>query len=200
MGNSAFQNPTPPPAEGEGPGPFAFDEFLTVPANPQSPGGDAGYSAPPLKDQAVVPAHDPDVAAELRLLRQIRDVGMGTAANLAVTENAPPNVTEIPHPVPGVHRWLLPRVPVGGQFAVTEALADVLVAEPARLGGRIVNSGAKPIVLALSLTRNLTPVTARIFLAAEGGSWDLRLSEVVWIGSVSAESRGGAGQLEIAVL
>ncbi len=200
MSNSGYQNPTPPPAAGEGAGPFAFPGHNLEPANPQAPPPHPGITAPPLRDQVVVPTHDPDVAAELQLLRQIRDVGMGTAANLAVTENAPPSVTEIDHPVPGVRRWLLPRVPVGGQIAVAEALGDVLGADQARLGGSIVNSGSKAVVLALCIARNVTPLTARVYLAAEGGAWDLRLSGVTWAGSVSAEARGGESQLEVVVL
>lgn len=200
VSNSADRNPTPPPAAGQGPGPFAFPEHLGEPANPQTPRSDPGFTVPTMADQAVQIASDPDIAAELQLLRQIRDTGMGSAANLAVTENAPPTVTEIDHPVPGVRRWLLPRTPVGGQLVVPEALTNVVGADQARLGGSIVNSGTKAIVLALCKAQNVTAITARIYLAAEGGAWDLRLSGVTWAGHISAEARGGESQLEIVTL
>ncbi len=180
--------------------PRAFPGHNGEPANPTVSRGGPGYTVPTMADQAIAVAQDPDVAAELQLLRQIRDVGMGSAANLAVTENAPPSVTEIDHPVPGVRRWLLPRTPVGGQIQVGEALQTIYPADQARLGGTIVNSGTKAIVLALCKAANVTPITARIYLAAEGGAWDLRLSGVTWAGHISAEARGGESQLEVVIL
>jgi hypothetical protein len=200
MSDAAGQNPIPPPVAGEGPGPFAFPGHNAEPVNPTFTPGSPGHTAPAMRDQQVVPAHDPDVAAELQLLREIRDTSKGSPANLAVSEYAPPSVTEIDHPVPGVRRWLLPRVPVGGQITVPEALTDVVATDHARLGGSIVNSGTKAIVLALTRAKGVTPLTARVFLAAEGGAWDLRLSGITWCGSISAEARGGESQLEVVVL
>ncbi|HEX3561810.1 MAG TPA: hypothetical protein VHU24_03140 [Solirubrobacterales bacterium] len=202
MADAAYQNPTPPPAAGEGPGPFAFPEFLSGPTNPSSSGPAApSRGGPPLRDQHVVAAPDPDVAAELQLLRQIRDVGMGSAANLVVTEFAPQTVTEVDHPVPGVKRWQLPRTPTGGQVEVEEGVFGYVArGDQARLGGSVVNSGTKAVVLALASPSNVNVLTGRIYLAAEGGAWDLRLAGITWAGAISAEARGGVSQLEVVLL
>ena len=173
--------------------PDAFPRFLTEPANPEAP---TAAPAPHIPVMRGVGGGGDPVATELRLLEQIRDGSLGGSTSLAVVERAPQSATEIDYPVPGVKRWLLPRVAVGGAIAVPITnWTRVLAWNASRIGGTITNSGTKTVILALDEPANVTPVTARIFLGAEGGAWDMRLGNLLWGGSVSAMALEAESQL-----
>jgi hypothetical protein len=183
------------------PAPKAFPDFNELPADPAIGGAVEG---PMVGGSAVLPhdappsVHDPDIAAELALLRQIRDAGLAGAAHLAISGKAPPSITEVDYPVPGVKRWLLPRVPTGGEVAIAEApWTTVLRTNHSRIGGSVVNSGTKAVVLALASENSITAISGRLYLAPEGGAWDLRLSDVTWAGAAIAFAIGGASALQV---
>lgn len=184
-------------------GPKAFPGYNAVPADPEVVGEVSGPltgGPSPLPHDTPPAIADPDVAAELQLLRQIRDTGRAGASQLVVSEQAPPSITEVDYPVPGVKRWLIPREVGGGVFNLeSEVWTSVIPGNRSRLGGSVVNKGATGLLIKLtSLGRATQPAHGVLWLAAKGGSWDFRLSDVVWAGSVVVFSEGGIGEVAVA--
>ena len=106
-------------------------------------------------------------------------------------------------PVAGQNRYIVPRAGFGGLVALNSgAITLVLPPQLGRLGGTIVNYGASPVVLYLSGTGSVTNGIAvpALYLNGSGGSWDLKLSSVLWAGPVTAVAQGGASNLSVAVV
>lgn len=102
-------------------------------------------------------------------------------------------------PVPGAKRAIAYRTGSGADvFAVPTTGVLVLQANESRLGGTIVNSGANAVLLYLTNTGAATPGRPAIWLAASGGSWDFRLGNILWSGSVSAVAQVSASTLSVA--
>jgi hypothetical protein len=108
-------------------------------------------------------------------------------------------------PITGAKRALVYRTGAGNDAIAVNAAtyatavpALVMTANEARLGGRIVNTGAAAVTL--YLTERPVPVVGvpAVWLAGSGGSWDLRLGNVVWCGNVSAVAATGTSTLTIA--
>lgn len=77
----------------------------------------------------------------------------------------------------------------------------VIESNAARLGGAIVNSGSAAVVLYLAHKGDLLTNGEgwpAIWLAAAGGSWDFRLGNVMWCGSVAAAAATGGSVLTVA--
>lgn len=129
------------------------------------------------------------------LATDLLEVVVGGAENDQELENSP---------VQGRRRYVIARRTRGGDDAVypiafDQAAHDVAPANPGRLGGQIVNAGANPVMLYLSLAREVAAGgKAAIWLGANGGSWDFRLSNVLYGGPVSAVARVGATSLTLA--
>jgi hypothetical protein len=117
---------------------------------------------------------------------------------IAVTDVSTDPGLQKDFPTPGSQRWILHRTPDGRTLALPTELTDVLPANVNRLGGTIVNSGAKPARLYLATVSTKNAGSAPVWLGAEGGSWDFRLGNLLWSGSVCAIALGGAEtQLEV---
>ena len=110
-------------------------------------------------------------------------------------------------PVTGAKRALVYRtgngndaITVNAATYATAVPALVLPANEARLGGRIVNTGTNAVTL--YLTERPVPVIGvpAVWLAGSGGTWDLRLGNIVWCGNVSAVAATGTSTLSIAEL
>jgi hypothetical protein len=109
-------------------------------------------------------------------------------------------------PVSGSKRVVVMRTGNGNpSFAVPVTPVLVLPFNEGRLGGVIVNTGATAVTL--FLTQNSVdadnPLQAlagvpAIWLAASGGSWDFRLGNVMWAGSVTAQASVSPSTLTIA--
>lgn len=84
---------------------------------------------------------------------------------------------------------------------------DIVGATVARIGGTIVNYGTVPVILYLDTAQHVEngvlPVggqgIAALWLSANGGSWDFKLSNSLWAGPVSAVAQAGAGVVSLAV-
>lgn len=116
---------------------------------------------------------------------------------IAVTDISSDPALQKDFPVQGAQRWILHRTPDGQSKAMKEALEDVLPGNVNRLGGTLVNSGAKPIRLYLATVATQNKGSAPIWLAAEGGSWDFRVGNLLWSGSICGQAIGGESTLEI---
>lgn len=104
-------------------------------------------------------------------------------------------------PVKGAQRWVVHRLAVGGLRELVAATpTDILPANVNRLGGTIVNQGATTVILTLATaaTDAAQEGLAEIVLEPAGGSWDFRLGNLLWCGSVSAEALAGAGKVTVA--
>lgn len=157
----------------------------------------------PAEQLAVdLPAEQLAVEEEIALLRAIRDALRGSAVNVAISNSVVQPVTMADFPFAGATRWLLPRIATGGTMALpSEEWTQVLFHNPNRIGGSIVNMGAHNVSLLLSgekQARSNPAGIARVGLIAAGGSWDLRLANLLWGGSVSAFSVNGISSLEVA--
>jgi hypothetical protein len=141
---------------------------------------------------------------EIALLREILNSTRMNATAITVTDDAVAPILTTDYPVAGAHRWLIPRTAVGGPFEVKEAeTLRVCRSNANRIGGSIVNSGEKPARLFLAKpgrtnAAGLMPGIATVLLEPAGGSWDFRLGNLLWGGTVSGRGIGGATILEVA--
>jgi hypothetical protein len=118
---------------------------------------------------------------------------------LCITDQANEPGLQKDFPTPGSQRWIINRLATGGNFAIGEADSDVLQANSNRIGGTIVNKGSKPVLLTLApaAAAKSQDGLAEIWLAQEGGSWDFRLGNMLWCGSISAKAEGGETALKV---
>jgi hypothetical protein len=128
-------------------------------------------------------------AAQVELLHEAVEALRGSAAALAVSEKAQQPQLTTDFPFAGSHRWLIPRQPSGGLVGLEAGkVALVLAANANRLGGFIVNRGAKAADLFLcdeKVAAGSRAAIARVGLAA-GASWDCRLGpNLLWSGSIA---------------
>jgi hypothetical protein len=102
-------------------------------------------------------------------------------------------------PVAGSKRVIAYRTGSGfDSLPVPTSGTTVVGANAARLGGTIVNSGANAVILYLCPTGRATAGAPAIWLAGNGGSWDFRLGNLTWCGSVTAVAQTGASSLTVA--
>lgn len=124
------------------------------------------------------------ILAELR--GELLEVGVSDAYGRELTLDQ--------FPVPGRKRVLAYRT--GNGFAalpVPTAGVLALMANEARLGLQLVNTGANPITLYLAdQARAGVPV---VWLASSGGAWDGRFGNIGWAGNVFAVAQTGASTL-----
>ena len=87
-----------------------------------------------------------------------------------------------------------------GNPSMTVPTAGVLALpdNAGRLGGQIVNSGGAAVVLYLCGAGIPTQGVPAIYLAANGGSWDFRLGNLLWCGNVTAVAQGSPSTLTVA--
>lgn len=132
------------------------------------------------------------------LLEAIERILRSQPESVAVSEKAPLPHLQPDFPFEGSSRWLLPRVASGGSFELSAAPATVLADNANRLGGTIVNAGEEPATLYLcDAEAAARPAgVGRIVLIA-GGSWDLRLGNLLWCGSVSGVGEGQLAVVEV---
>lgn len=185
------------------PAPRAFPGQNAYPADLLMDGadGDDVGGASPLPHDVPPPVGDPAIAAELALLREIRNGVRGSAINIAITEEAINPLLTQDFPVPGAQRWLIPRQPTGGSIALAEGVpTDVLFANRSRIGGSLVNEGEQNV--RLFLVNALVAAAGKsghgtLWLAKNGGSWDFRLGTLVWGGSISAQPVAGKSSIAV---
>lgn len=102
-------------------------------------------------------------------------------------------------PVTGSKRVLVYRTGSGNDnLPVPTTGVLVVQSNSGRFGGTIVNSGASTVILYLCSAGVATPGAPAIYLAANGGSWDFRLGNMLWCGSVSAVAQGASSSLTVA--
>lgn len=186
------------------PGPFAFPGQNALPVDPdisgQPEGPLHGGTSPLVHDRPPTPS-DPTIAAELALLREIRDGVRGSATNIAITEEAINPILTQDFPVPGGQRWLIPRQPTGGIVALAEGVpTDVLVANRSRIGGSLVNEGKVDVRLFLVSAEVAAAGSAghgTLWLGKNGGTWDFRLGTLVWGGSICAQPVEGNSSIAV---
>ena len=150
-----------------------------------------GSSPPSIDELSELMAID----AEQTLLTEIRDALRGSAINVAISNHVTDPETIANFPVPGMQRLVLPKIATGGKLVVSSnAVASVLPHNPSRYGGTIVNVGEFEVTLILAGTDTAGAQNAglgQIGLVAGGGSWDLRLGNLLWCGSISAQVAPG---------
>lgn len=102
-------------------------------------------------------------------------------------------------PVAGSKRVIARRTGNGfDTLAVPTTGVLVLPANEGRVGGQIVNSGANAVILYLWEGGTAKPGIPAIWLAPNGGSWDFRLSNIPWVGNVTAVAQTAASTLTVA--
>jgi hypothetical protein len=151
--------------------------------------------------QAGLASHVDSQVQIVALLEQIAQQGGAGLQTIAITDQELGGGYEVDFPVEGGKRWLVSRLATGGDFVVPSAeLVHLLAANNRRLGGTIVNRGAKPVKLILS-TRRAAGAQATglgpIWLQSGGGSWDFRLGSILWCGSVCAIAEGAESTVSI---
>lgn len=136
--------------------------------------------------------HTPLLAAILAAVRsEVLEIGVGDVKYRQMVLDQ--------FPVAGSKRVLAYRTGAGSDgIAVPTTGALVVVANEARLGGRIVNAGTNNAVL--YLTDRPVPASGApaIYLPSAGGAWDFRLGNLTWCGNVSAIALTGASTLTVA--
>lgn len=116
---------------------------------------------------------------------------------LVATDHGLGAPTEIDSPAPGYVRLVVERKCVGGTQALTTAREQVRRASKNRLGGNIVNSGEKAVRLWLCGMNDQIAGVGTILLSAGGGSWDYRLGNILWDGSITGAAIEGTSTLEV---
>lgn len=108
---------------------------------------------------------------------------------LALTDGSPGQAQTKDFPFPGAKRAIVKRQPVAPQ--AIPAGSGLLFAENVnRLGGIVVNKAAATgLTLVLADGNDSAPGT--LWLAGNGGTWDFRLSGMVWCGNVFAVPDAG---------
>lgn len=97
-------------------------------------------------------------------------------------------------PVPGSKRILAYRTGNGtDSVSVTTTGLLIMTANEARIGSSWTNSGSFPALLYLANAQRAGVLT--LWLAANGGSWDGRISGLPWAGHVFAVGSGGTTTL-----
>lgn len=118
---------------------------------------------------------------------------------ICVTDDSSQPGLQKDFPVKGAQRWIIDRTPDGRNLPLENGvITPVLPANVNRLGGTLVNNGEKAITLYLAKPSQINAGTATIILSANGGSWDFRLGNLFWCGSVTAKAVGGASEVSIA--
>jgi hypothetical protein len=156
---------------------------------------------PSAPDGAVALPTEREPSHELletnHLLRRLIQTQRTDIKQLCLTDHEPAQMVMENFPVPGSKRLIVRRTGNGGTYApgTTAANATLLAdANDSRLAGQICVVGAAAVTLYLC---ELGPVQQgeaqgfpQINLLASGGSWDFRLSGVVWCGHVVAVAAG----------
>lgn len=140
--------------------------------------------------QAQVDMHQQSMMAVIDLLDALRHEMASDPGLLAPSDGAvPAQAISKDFPFPGATRVIVKRTPIGPNppAAGTGLLWEDNVN---RLGGTVVNKATAGLTLYLS--DQVRPGTGTIWLAPNGGSWDFRLSNVVWCGNVYAVADTGA--------
>lgn len=162
--------------------------------------------APPPSEVTSLAALVSEVATTNHLLQRLLTNERADVVHLCVTDHEPAQLLMDNFPVPGARRLIVRRSGAGGTIALTAATPTVILTpNDNRLGGQIVNMGAAVVTLFLSgdlLTPGggvpLPSGAAQIGLNAGGGSWDLRLSNLGWAGTVIAVAGGGGSSVTVA--
>lgn len=137
-----------------------------------------------------------ELAETNRLLRGMLTQDRAGIEQLCVTDREPAQATMENFPTVGARRLIVRRQGAGGLFALAAGVPlAVLQPNENRLGGTIVNAGAGAVTLFLAgdlLTPGggspLAQGAPQIQLVANGGTWDLRLGNLLWCGSVIAQA------------
>jgi hypothetical protein len=139
------------------------------------------------------------IATTNALLREYTQEFNAQILELCVTDREPAQLLMRNFPVPCANRLIVRRQGQGGATTLSAGVqTPVLLANENRLGGVISNSGAASAII--FLTQDLlnattgTPLTVgtpQIFLAAAGGTWDFRLGNLLWCGTITALSATG---------
>jgi hypothetical protein len=126
--------------------------------------------------------------AELeRLLAELIAQTAGQTAMLSISDDNPTEISK-DFPYGGAVRVLLRRTPQAiQQQAGTQGL--ILASNPNRIGGQLVNKAANGVTLFLAAFAN--PAAGQVWLPPNGGTWNLRLSQMLWCGNVFAVADTG---------
>lgn len=116
------------------------------------------------------------------LHRLVRDFE-SQPGQIAISDDEVNGDLDVQFPVPNANRVLLRRTAISSGPSITSTSSIILPSNSRRLGLSIVNSGAAAVYLGLG---NVAISGQGIYLAANGGSWDGRISDLVWMGNVSA--------------
>jgi hypothetical protein len=106
-------------------------------------------------------------------------------------------------PVEGITRTVIHRTPIPpSTFTVPTTGAIIFTANVARFGGALINTGSNPLQLVLGV--DLANVQGSpmggvgqagygtLWLSASGGSWNFKLTDSLWAGSVYGYAIGGS--------
>lgn len=150
----------------------------------------------------VDPAHVAqamELGEHSKLLRALLAEARTNPIDIAVADSQHREMVLDQFPVTGSKRALVYRTGSGFDgLAVPTTGVLVLGSNVARLGGTIVNLGANAVILYLTSTGVQTAGAPAIWLAATGGSWDFRLGNVLWCGSVSAVAQTAGTTVTVA--
>jgi hypothetical protein len=150
----------------------------------------ATHNPPPPLDTAELTIAIGGLLAKLDNIERLLQAIATAPSHLATGANAHEQRLQN-WPVQGQQRIIAPSRQRGGVIPITANTAtSVINAEPGRAGLSIVNSGNNPVTLYLVGPGSQGPGAAQLYLAA-GNSWDGRISDQPWAGSVSALSTLG---------
>lgn len=148
----------------------------------------------------AVADYEDTLAQDIARIRQVAEVGIiaerAKILQIVVGDFDRQESVLQESPAPGSKRLLIPRFGNGTDqatgAAITTTPVEILEKNEGRVGGTIVNYGANAAFLFLCNLGNLTggQVHQRptVWLGAGGGSWDFRLGNVLYGGTVCAAS------------
>lgn len=140
-----------------------------------------------------------ELAKHTQLLASILAQSRTDLIEVAVADSEHREMVLEKFPVSGAKRVLAYRTSTGTDgLAVPTTGVLVVSANTGRVGGQIVNSGSNAVILYLCAAGKAQTGAGAIWLGAGGGSWDFRLGNVLWCGSVSAVAQVASSTLTVA--
>jgi hypothetical protein len=147
-----------------------------------------------------------ELARTNRLLCSMVEQQRAEVVQLCVTDGEVAEAEMLNFPAPAAHRLIVRRPGAGGTFALAANVpTPILLPNDTRLGGQIVNTGAAAVTLFLArdllVPGSATPLSAgaaQIALNANGGLWNLLLSNLLWSGGVVAVAAVGGSSVSVA--
>lgn len=128
------------------------------------------------------------------LIEKLITQNESSAPELVISDDDVNGQLEIDFPITGASRALIRRTAVPTTANVNNASSVILPSNSRRLGLSVINTGTVGVTVCPGVTATQY---GGIWLSANGGAWDGRISNILWSGNLSAIADSGTSTLAI---